>query len=251
MAQIVIQDILGSDNVGASRSVIAANFKILSDGLNKIETYLNTTPSGGSINIGLLTIAKYTRPITDVILSCEASANIAGNITIGTIGQGTTFTINSAPTFNYAADFKKDVTFSKLTAGNTVSVKTKLSIEDLLIIPVNITSTIAVTSGLAIDVAEVPSAINLEWDEDIEREVTLEDGVDGQILIIRNSGTYTTGILTFSNTDGSTIISLSLATPANLSKVKLILQYVEAAIGNHWEVISIVGVETWSDYTIG
>lgn len=251
MAQLTIQDILGSDNVASSRATISSNFKILVDGINKIETFLNTSPNGGSLSIGTITINKFTRPISDILFVCEASATIAGNLSIGTVGQGTTITINSIPIFNYTATFKKDVTFDKLTAGNTISIKTKLSIEELLVVPVNIISKTSVTAGLVLEVEDVSSTVNLDWDTSIEDTLTIDDGVDGQILIVRNSGTYDPGAtVTFKNADGTTIFTLTLATPAVFTNVKTILQFVVDPLGNHWEVLSIIGVEAFSDYTI-
>lgn len=251
MAQLVIKDILGSDNVAASRAEIASNFKILCDGINKIETYLNTSPNGGSLNIATLTVKKYSRPITDVILNVEASVNIAGNLVLGTTGSGTTLTINSLPIFNYNTIFKKDVIFDKLAAGNTVSVKTKLSIEDLLIIPVKITNAIVV-DGNDIPVDEVTN-LNLSWDvidTGSIKEAILEEGVDGQILIIRNLGTCTdfSASLTLKNIDATTILEFAPTSLNEFENSKIILQFVEEAGNNRWEVISIVGVPS---YVIG
>lgn len=252
MAQLVIQDILSSDNVAVSRSVISSNFKVLVDGINKIETYLNTSPNGGTLNIATLTVNKYSRPITDIIFTIQASANIAGNLTLGTVGQGTTLTINSIPTFNYDATFKKNVTFEKLPAGNSISVQTKLSIEDILVVPVGIGTTIAV-DGTDIDVSE-STCINLEWaatGSSPVLDVNFEDGVDGQLLIIRNLGTYDVGkTLNFNNIDASLIVSISTSILANFQNSKMIFQFVEESGANRWELISIVGLAP-TEYTIG
>lgn len=239
MAQLTIKDILGSDNIASSRVDIASNFKTLVDGINKIETFLDTSPTGGTLAIGVATLKRYSKPITDIIFSCQASATIAGNLTIGTIGSGTTVTFNSAPTFNYASTFTKDLTVTKLEAGNTVSIETLLSISDRLVIPVGITTKTSVGAGTIVDTSDIPVSLNLLWDTATATVVSLSAGEDGQILIIRNDGTVTNGdTLEFVDEDEGTIFSTTIAVGADIAKVKMILQYTES-IG--WELLSIVG----------
>lgn len=81
MAQITISDILGSDAMSASRAVIMRNFKILADEANKIETYLNTSPVGGELSIGNITVTS--TDTSNTILNVQAGAQIDGRLEVG------------------------------------------------------------------------------------------------------------------------------------------------------------------------
>lgn len=80
MATLTLTEILGDDDIAASRVVINENFKATQNGVNAIEQRLNTSFSpGASLNVGSAQILKYTRPVTDNIFLCQASAEIQGN----------------------------------------------------------------------------------------------------------------------------------------------------------------------------
>jgi len=65
MATITITEILGGDNIAASRVVLNNNFTLLQNAINTLETRLNTSyVPGGSLNVGDVQVLKYTRAIT-------------------------------------------------------------------------------------------------------------------------------------------------------------------------------------------
>jgi len=84
MATVTITEILGSDNIAGSRITINSNFSKLTNAINTIETYLDSsfTP-GASLNVGSALVKKYTRPITDQIFTCEATGLFGGNLNVG------------------------------------------------------------------------------------------------------------------------------------------------------------------------
>lgn len=82
MATISIKDILGTDNVSASRLTQNSNFKILADGVNKLETFLNTTPAGGELKIRNIKLLQGSNPLTYIGFECETSAKVNGNLTV-------------------------------------------------------------------------------------------------------------------------------------------------------------------------
>lgn len=82
MAQITITEILGSDNMSASRATIQSNFRILADEANKIETYLNTSAEGGQLSVANATITKGNKNVDQEIFVCEASGKFNGNLSV-------------------------------------------------------------------------------------------------------------------------------------------------------------------------
>ncbi|MCK9574569.1 MAG: hypothetical protein WC979_01545 [Candidatus Pacearchaeota archaeon] len=241
MAQIVIKDILGSDNMASSRPDIASNFKILADEANKIETFLNTSTTGGSLTIGTTLIKKYSRPITDVIFNCEGTGVIAGNLTLGTIGQTTSVTVNSIVNINDVTNFSSNVNLSGADKALTVGIKTLFG--DALIVSRRTSVNPTPESPL---VSTGSSTASITWNT--TTQATIENGVDGQILILHNvPGTFASGALTLKNAVGTTIATIS-ATPTILGKLKLILQFASAT--NAWEVISVAGITDLSQVTI-
>lgn len=83
MATITMIDLLGTDNVAVSRTDINTNFQTVENAVNTLETYLDTTPAGGSFSIGSATINLGANAVTDVLFNNQASSNIDGNCTIG------------------------------------------------------------------------------------------------------------------------------------------------------------------------
>lgn len=84
MATVTITEILGSDNIAGSRITINSNFSKLTNAINTLETYLDSsfTP-GAALNVGSALVKKYTRPITDQIFTCEATGLFGGNLNVG------------------------------------------------------------------------------------------------------------------------------------------------------------------------
>lgn len=83
MATITMIDLLGTDNVAVSRTDINTNFQTVENAVNTLETYLDTTPAGGSFSIGSATINLGANAVTDVLFNNQASSNIDGNCTVG------------------------------------------------------------------------------------------------------------------------------------------------------------------------
>ena len=113
MATVTITEILGGDNIAASRIVINNNFTILQNAVNTLETRLNTSyVPGGSLNIGDVQILKYNRAVTQNIFLLQGSGQIDGNLSLGTptnaatlnitglIQASQSLTVNEAVTFN-------------------------------------------------------------------------------------------------------------------------------------------------------
>jgi hypothetical protein len=101
MATVTITEILGGDNIAASRIVINNNFTLLQNAINTLETRLNTSyVPGGSLNVGDAQILKYNRSISQTIFLLQASGQIDGNLGLGT------------PTFNAQLSVTGDISVS-------------------------------------------------------------------------------------------------------------------------------------------
>ena len=125
MAAITITEILGGDNIAGSRLTINDNFKKLANGLNTVETFLNTSPAGGSLNIGNLQVLKYSQADTATLFSCQASGSFAGNLTV-------TKDISASQSVNAALDLtaSRNITFDGTATGGgslTSSVSSKFN----------------------------------------------------------------------------------------------------------------------------
>lgn len=113
MAVVTITEILGGDNIAASRVVINNNFTLLQNAINTLETRLNTsyTP-GGSLNVGSIQALKYTRPVTTNIFLVQASAQIDGNLSLGTATNNATLGITGLVTVSQSVTVDGDVEFA-------------------------------------------------------------------------------------------------------------------------------------------
>jgi hypothetical protein len=114
MAVVTITEILGGDNIAASRVVLNNNFTLLQNAVNTLETRLNTsyTP-GGSLNVGSIQALKYTRAITTNIFLVQASAQIDGNLSIGTAtNPNAILNVTGSITVSQALTVAGDLTFS-------------------------------------------------------------------------------------------------------------------------------------------
>jgi hypothetical protein len=105
MATINLTEILGSDNIAGSRITINDNFKKLANGVNTIETYLDTVFSpGGYLTIGGILIKKYTNSLSTNIFTCEASGQVNGNLTLaGALAVSGTATFSNSITLGGTA----------------------------------------------------------------------------------------------------------------------------------------------------
>lgn len=80
MAQITLTDILGTDNVALSRTIINQNFQTSENAVNTLENFLNTTPAGGSLSIGSIIVTLGANAITDELFLNRASGRFEGNL---------------------------------------------------------------------------------------------------------------------------------------------------------------------------
>lgn len=119
MATVTITEILGGDNIAASRIVINNNFTLLQNAINTLETRLNTSyVPGGSLNVGDAQILKYNRPVTQTIFLVQASAQIDGNLSLGTPTNNATLGITGFLTVSEDLTVADDVTFSNTGSNN-------------------------------------------------------------------------------------------------------------------------------------
>ena len=119
MATVTITEILGGDNIAASRIVINNNFTLLQNAINTLETRLNTSyVPGGSLNVGDAQILKYNRPVTQNIFLVQASAQIDGNLSLGTPTNNATLGITGFLTVSQDLTVADDVTFSNTGSNN-------------------------------------------------------------------------------------------------------------------------------------
>jgi hypothetical protein len=226
MATYTITDILGSDNMASSRKEIASNFKILADGLNKTETFLNSSPSGGELNIANVLVKKYTKTTTDTIFTCEAgmaAANLALSETLSVTG---TSSLKGKVTIGTVGNTTSDLEVANGNISATGNIKA-----GAIILPVDITPIAA--SLTALSTVNLASSISIDWNSSQTLNLSNNDGVaDGKLLIIRNingSGTYTI------QSGGVTIATF---TPTGvITNTKIILQFA----GGNWDVISVFG----------
>lgn len=202
MGKITIQDVLGSDNVGASRAVILSNIKLLADGINKLETFLNTTPAGGDLTIANILIKKHEGITEDEeLFHNQASSRIDGNLTVlqqlivGT-GQDETSEINSNLSITGKFITERPVENNQertsningsISFGDIVSFG-GINLDGYLKYPVENESILEV---LAFDTTSEEISgrnnITIQWDSE-HNELELGDGYHGQILIVKNSG---------------------------------------------------------------
>lgn len=119
MATVTITEILGGDNIAASRIVINNNFSLLQNAVNTLETRLNTSyVPGGSLNVGDAQVLKYSRPITQNIFLVQASAQIDGNLSLGTPTNNSTLAITGFVTVSQDLTVADDVAFTNVGSNN-------------------------------------------------------------------------------------------------------------------------------------
>ena len=122
MAAITITEILGGDNIAGSRLTINDNFKKLANGLNTIETLLNTSPAGGSLSIGNVQVLKYSRPVTDTLFTCQAAGQFEGGLLVSK-------DLGVSQSVNVALDLtvSRNITFASTPGGTPGSFTSSVS----------------------------------------------------------------------------------------------------------------------------
>jgi hypothetical protein len=131
MATVTITEILGGDNIAASRIVINNNFSLLQNAINTLETRLNTSyVPGGSLNVGDAQILKYNRNITTNIFLVQASAQIDGNLSLGTPTNNATLGITGFLTVSEDLTVADDVIFSNNGNNNVFTNSLSTSTND-------------------------------------------------------------------------------------------------------------------------
>jgi len=184
MATITIQEILGSDNIALSRPVINSNTIILKDAVNTIETYLNTTPVGGELSIGKITINIGSNIVTDVNFVNQTSARIEGNLQVLK-----SLTIEEACNLNNNLIVKNNTTIERNSSIiNYLDIQTRTTFEDVVNIDINDTVITVDEAILApIDVKDYGT--------------TTKQGKNVLNIDLLGAGTETTPILQIGNGD--------------------------------------------------
>lgn len=178
MATITITEMLGTDNIAGSRPTINDNFKKVAAAINTLETYLDTSfVPGAALNVGSALIKKYTRPVTDQIFTCEATALFGGNLNVGQdLGITRDFTVGRHQTIhgNVTLDgtngitsiFTSSIPFSQDSAIISPQLNAGLTTNSLVIDTQALTSpTSTSTTRLITTTTSFPkvSVIRLSW----------------------------------------------------------------------------------------
>ena len=130
MATVTITEILGGDNIAASRIVLNNNFSLLQNAINTIETRLNTSyVPGGSLNVGDVQVLKYNRAVTQNIFLLQASGQIDGNLSLGTPTNNSTLGVTGFLTVSRDLTVNRIVGFTN-TPGNLTFTNSLRNIED-------------------------------------------------------------------------------------------------------------------------
>lgn len=241
MSQITIQEILGTDNVGASRSVMMSNFKLLGDAINKVTSFLDTDPNGGELSIAKIDVKRLsTIPINTEIFTVGASANIKGDLKIGgdvsIIGNnnqiaGLTVTNSfniGTPVDNVALENKNITRFAKGT-----------SFEDLLLL-----NTVVVDGSSIIEVkSETNNSLNglnsiaISWSTSMTSAI-IGDGIKNQLLVVTvaNTSDLPSPFKLCHNNLDIDIITITGLTAENFKKTTITLLF----NGTNWNVIGCV-----------
>ena len=120
MATVTITEILGGDNIAASRIVLNNNFTLLQNAINTLETRLNTSyVPGGSLNVGDVQILRYNRAASVNLFLCQGSAQIDGNLNLGTPTNSSTLGLTGAMTISSTLGVDGAVTFDNVSDTDT------------------------------------------------------------------------------------------------------------------------------------
>lgn len=107
MATINTTQVLGTDTLGSFRIITNQNFTTVTNAINTLETFLNTSPANGDLNIGNILIKKGLNPDTTILFKNEASGQIDGNFTINK-----DLTVNKFLNVNDVATFNNGITIN-------------------------------------------------------------------------------------------------------------------------------------------
>lgn len=119
MSSITLQMLLGTENVGASRTVINSNSTITANSINALKAYLDTDVAGGSLTVGNLEIPIGANAVGDTLFSLAGSGSVTGNFTIGgTLGVTSTTTWTGSSLFKNALVMDGSGASAVLTVGS-------------------------------------------------------------------------------------------------------------------------------------
>lgn len=202
MAQITISEILGSDSLAASRSVIMQNFKILADEANRIESYLNTSTTGATLSIGEIVINSTSNDSSAELFVDNASGKFVGNLTVGGY-------IECSGDASVAGDFTIGSGDTTITLSNDTTSLNIASANAILLNEAAYETSEA--EGYEISMSG-KGFIELEYDTESSSPSTdaivyaLSDAEEGQVIVIQftggdASGSFTYGDSTYEITD--------------------------------------------------
>jgi len=241
MAQITIQDILASDNVGASRAIMMSNFKTLTDTTNKVLSFLDISASGGQLTIADVVISRFNNLGLNYIgLKVESSAIIDGSLTVKggfDVQGGEGVTIQSDLKVEGVLKMERPISEDDNTTevseiGSHFHFGDGVSFEDMVVSAKNTSP-----AGLDVrgsDLNRGVSNITVDW-TDVDT-VYLKDGHDGQILIVKSTG-KSQGTPIIRNANGTSIYPYQATMVENLETVIVTLIYVEN--GSNWKVMCV------------
>lgn len=237
MSQITIQEILGTDNVGASRSVMMSNFKLLGDAINKVTSFLDTDPNGGELSIAKIDVKRLsTIPINTEIFTVGASANIKGDLKIGCnvsiIGNN-----NQIAGLTVTNSFNIGTPVDNVALENITRFAKGTSFEDLLLL-----NTVVVDGSSIIEVKQETNnslnglnSIAIGWSASMTSAI-IGDGIKNQLLVVTVANTSdlpSAFKLCHNNLD---IITITGLTAENFKKTTITLLF----NGTNWNVIGCV-----------
>jgi len=248
MATITLQEILGSDNIALSRPVINSNFTILKNAVNTLETYLNTSPNGGELEINKITLDIGTGSITDVNFISKTSGRFEGNLQV--LKE---LTVEEVCNLNDSLIIKNNTTIERNNSTiNYFDVQTRAKFEDLVNIDVDDTTiTVNEATAAEINVKEYgtitkqgKNVLNIDLLGDgsiVAPVILLGEGDTGQVLFIKfpiAQTALTTYEFANSNFDPMYTSNLSISGTSNQMK-KTTLMLVYSSTG--WIVLNIFG----------
>lgn len=243
MSQITIQEILGTDNVGASRSVMMSNFKLLGDAINKVTSFLDTDPNGGELSIAKIDVKRLsTIPINTEIFTVGASANIKGDLKIGgnvsIIGNN-----NQIAGLTVTNSFNIGTPVDNVALENITRFAKGTSFEDLLLL----NTVVVVVDGSSIIKVKPETnnslkglnSIAIDWSTPTASAI-IGDGIKNQLLVVTVANTSDLPspfkLCHRHNNLDIDIITITGLTAENFKKTTITLLF----NGTNWNVIGCV-----------
>lgn len=194
MSSITLKRLLGTENVGGSRSVINSNSEITENSINLIKGYIDTDIAGGKLTIGDVAIPIGANAVSDVLFSLAASGTVTGNFSVG--GN---LDVTSATTWTGVSLFKNSVTLDGSGASGNAAFQLGLNgavaIEHLdgkFAEPQLATTAVQVPNALSFNAAAPTRALLLDYTSwgatGAQSTIILPNGTTiGQKLFIRAS----------------------------------------------------------------